>query len=435
MKLSLDNLVADSQERKLPDLVARRVAVPVASGNALAILGMRRTGKTWFCFQRMQALLARGIPRDQMLYINFEDERLLGFAASDFQPLLDAFYRRNPGVLATECHFFFDEIQNIEGWPQFVRRLLDNSKSQVTVTGSSARLLGSEIHTSLRGRALPCEIFPFSFPEYVLAKGGVLPQRSPASQVRLELEQMCDSYLRSGGFPGTLILDPATRRQMLQQYLDVVILRDVIERHGVTSVQALRALVRHILHSPAGRLSVNKIYNDFRSRGLHCSKNGLHAFMDHLADAYLIYPVPICTRNERVRRANPMKIYLVDTGLLSAASTDLTADLGALLENLVYLHIRRSGAVIEYFHAEQGVETDFVVRDPLSGAVQELIQVCWSLQSEATRQRELRGLRAAMDALNCPHATIVTWRDQTADFDNMPGIEIIPAWRYLLPAF
>ena len=130
-----------------------------------------------------------------------------------------------------------------------------------------------------------------------------------------------------------------------------------------------------------------------------------------------------------------MKIYLVDTGLLSAASTDLTADLGALLENLVYLHIRRSGAVIEYFHAEQGVETDFVVRDPLSGAVQELIQVCWSLQSEATRQRELRGLRAAMDALNCPHATIVTWRDQAPDFDNMPGIKIIPAWRYLLPAF
>ncbi len=434
MNVSIEHWVADSQDRMLPDLIPRRVDVPDAPGNALAILGMRRTGKTWFCFQRMKELLASGVPRERMLYINFEDERLLGFTAADFQPLLDAFYRRNPGIMTEVCHFYFDEIQTIEGWPQFVRRLLDNSQSQITVTGSSARLLGSEIHTSLRGRALPCEMFPFSFPEYVIAKGGACPERMPSSQGRMELERACETYLLAGGFPGTLTLEPITRRQMLQQYLDVVILRDVIERHGVTSVPALRALVRHILHSPAGRLSVNKVYNDFRSRGLACSKNGLHAFVDYLSDAYLIYAVPIHTRNERVRRANPLKIYLVDTGLLSAASADITADRGALLENLVFLHLRRSGAIIEYFHAAQGVETDFIVRDALSGAVLECIQVCWSLESPSTRQREVRGLQAAMEALSCPHATIVTWRDGP-EIEAPPGINVVPAWRYLLPSF
>lgn len=434
MDISFDHWISDSHERPLPKLTPRQVAVPYAPDNALAILGMRRTGKTWFCFQRMQELLGKGVPRMQMLYINFEDERLLGFTVKDFQLLLDAFYRCDPSIMNKECYFFFDEVQNVDGWPQFIRRLLDQSQAKITITGSSAKLLGSEIHTSLRGRALPCEMFPFSFTEYLGANNIACPQRIPSSKTRLELERACEAYLLNGGFPGTLSMDATTRRQMLQQYLDVVILRDVIERHQVSSVQALRAFVRHVLHSPATRLSVNKIYNDFRSRGLSCSKNSLHAFVDYLQDAYLIYTVPIHTRNERVRRANPKKVYLVDTGLLSAASANITQDRGALLENLVFLHLRRSGNIIEYFHAEQGFEIDFVVRDPLSGAILELIQVCWSIESPSTRQRELRSLCAAMDALECKHATIVTWRENSQN-EIPPDIRVIPAWHYLLPIY
>lgn len=434
MPPAIDNLVADSQDRHLPDLIPRQLAVPHAPGNALAILGMRRTGKTWFCFQRMQELLAAGVSRERMLYINFEDERMLGFGAADFQTMLDAFYRRNPGVMDTQCHFFFDEMQNIEGWPQFVRRLLDTTRAEITVTGSSARLLGAEIHTSLRGRALPCEMFPFSFAEYIRAWGRGEPQRTPSSRERLELERICEDYLIDGGFPGTLKLDRSNRRQMLQQYLDVVILRDVVERHGVTSVPALRATVRHILHAPSGRLSINKLYNDFHSRGLTCSKNGLHAFIDYLSDAYLIYMVPIHTRSERVRRVNPQKVYLVDTGLLSAASSDITGDKGALLENLIFIHLRRSGRVIEYYHAADGIETDFVVRDPLSGKVEALVQVCWSIESEGTRARELRGLRAAMDQLAHPCGTLVTWRDEQHLVAH-PDIEVVSAWRYLTAVY
>jgi len=275
-------------------------------------------------------------------------------------------------------------------------------------------------------------MFPFSFAEYIAASSGAHPSRVPSSKERLKLEAACLSYMLTGGFPGVVSLDAVTQRQMLQQYLDVVILRDVIERHGVTSVPALRALVRHVIHAPATRLSINKLYNDFRSRGLSCSKNSLHAFMAHLADAYLLYQVPIHTRSERVRRANPQKVYLVDTGLLSAASADTTSDRGAMLENLVFLHLRRTGAIIEYFHGGKGIETDFVVRDPMSGAVTQLIQACWSLDSPVTRERELRGLHAAMVELGCRRGTIVSWQDES-DLVDDNDISVIPAWRFLLP--
>ena len=156
--------------------------------------------------------------------------------------------------------------------------------------------------------------------------------------------------------------------------------------------------------------------------------------MDHLTDAFLLYPVPIHTRSERVRRVNPQKVYLVDTGLLSAASGDITGDRGALLENLVYLHLRRAGGTIEYFHGGQGRETDFVVRDSLSGAVTQLIQVCWSIESRSTRERELRGLRAAMEQLNVSPGTIVTWRDESSLVPD-PDIDVQPAWKFVLPEF
>jgi len=178
-------------------------------------------------------------------------------------------------------------------------------------------------------------------------------------------------------------------------------------------------------------MSVNKLYNDFRSRGLTCSKNSLHAFVDYLTDAYLLYQVPIWTRSERVRQVNPKKTYLVDTGLLAAASANITEDRGALLENLVYLHLRRRGDIIEYFRDEKGLEVDFVVRDTMSGEVTQLVQVCWSLGAEMTRNREFRGLSSAMEQLRCRNGTIVTWRDESSLLTEQ-DVRILPAWRFLV---
>ena len=430
MSINYERIVADSQERHFPDLIRRTIGIPRAPGNALAIIGMRRSGKTCLCFQMMKDLLESGTPRENLLYVNFEDERLATFRSEDFQPLLEVFRQRMDDP-EHKSHLFFDEIQEVSGWEKFIRRILDEGGFEVTITGSSAKLLSLEIHTSLRGRALPVEVFPFSFLEFASSRGIEIPKKSPGAKAMAKLQACCESYIYSGGFPGVIDLDPATGRQMLQQYLDVVILRDVIERHGLTSVQALRALVQHLVHSPSCRMSINKIYNDFKSRGLTCSKNGLHAFIDHLADAYLIYPISIYSRSERVRKVNPQKVYLVDTGLLAAASMNITADRGAFLENLIFLHLRRKGDIVEYFQDGGGVETDFVVRDRMSGAIKDLIQVTWSLDNPQTREREFRGLLMAMDKLDFDRGTIVVWTDH-GQLEKKEGVAIVPAWRYLL---
>ena len=431
MQEILDRLIADAEERPLPALVRRSLVPLVAPGRALAVIGMRRSGKTCYCFQMMADLVDQSVSRDRILYINFEDERLLPFGAADFQTLLDCFYRRTPTNKHRLCYFFFDEIQRIDGWYLFIRRLLDQEQVQLTVTGSSSKLLSSEIHTSLRGRALAVEIFPFSFAEYLRARNIAIPQRAPSSHTRAAIQNAINDYLFVGGFPEVLDADPPLRRQVLQQYLDVVILRDVIERHGVTSVPALRAMVRQIIHSPTLQLSINKLYNDFKSRGLSCSKNSLHAWLDHLADAYLLFPIAIHSPSERVRQVNPKKVYLIDGGLATAASANVNENRGALLENLVFMHVRRQGNVIEYFQNAAGHETDFVVRDGGSGKILQLIQVTWSLVDAATCRREIRGLRAAMTDLNCPRGTIVTWTDDAVDIEDT-RIAVQPAWRFLL---
>jgi hypothetical protein len=362
-----------------------------------------------------------------MLYVNFEDERLLPFATSDFNVLLEVFYSLFPDSAREECWFFFDEIQRIPGWDMFLRRLLDERRLRLMVTGSSAKLLSREIATSLRGRALTTELFPFSFGEVLSARGIGIPSNGLfPTAARGELNKACADYLGTGGFPEVVDSPANLRREILRGYVDVVILRDVVERHGVSNVSALRALVRHVLHSPGTRFSVNRFGGQMRSMGIPVAKNALYEFVDHLSDAYLMFPVEIYARSIRKRQVNPRKMYSVDTGLLRAMSLDITADRGALLENLVFLALRRRGIQPDYYVTAHGGEVDFAYRDA-RGRLQ-LLQVCWSLETADTRERELRALREALAENPGAEAAVVTWMDE-ADHDGLP---CLPAWKWLL---
>jgi len=281
---------------------------------------MRRTGKTFFCYQRIHELLAAGIAsREEILYLNFEDDRLLGFTVQDFQTILDVYYGKYPSHRDTKCHFFFDEIQRIEQWEIFIRRLLDTENVQVYLTGSSSKLLSIEIASSLRGRSLTTEIFPFSFQAFL--KCHQLFDKPPArlgARTVSTLRKAVQDYLDIGGFPEVQTLDRDIRIEVLQGYIDSVLLKDVIERHKVSNVTALKYLVRHLMNSPCGRFSVNKFYNSLKSLSVKCTKNSLYEYLDHLTDAYLFYRVPIHSRSEKARM--PAKIYTIDTGLLNAIS-------------------------------------------------------------------------------------------------------------------
>lgn len=426
----LGQVIADSMERPLPAVTPRQARLPWLRGKVDTVTGMRRSGKTFFLYQRMAELLRAGEPRESVLYLNFEDERFLPMGASDLHLIPETFYRLYPAMKRRECAFLFDEIQNVEGWERFSRRLVDTEKVHLCLTGSSARLLGREIATSLRGRAIETEIFPFSFEEALVHAGVRLPEGPPGSQATAELANRCDAYLLTGGFPEVQGLDPDLRVRVLQEYVDVVLLRDVIERHELTNTVALRHLVRHLLAAPGAAFSVHKFYNDLRSRGVAVAKDTLHAALDHLGDAFLVFPVPIRSRSERARMVNPRKVYSIDPGLARALSREPRGDEARLLETVVFLDLRRRGLEVEYLVTEGGHEVDFVAT-PRSGSPL-LVQVCRSLRDPLTRARETSALEEAMGALGLRHGTVVTLHESETLRVGRGSIAVVPAWRFLL---
>ena len=427
METILEELIADFHERSLPTFTRRHVQLPWLPNKIDTIIGMRRSGKTWFVFQVISDLLSSEIHRESILYLNLEDERLLPMTASDLRKIPDIYYRRYPQLRDRSCAFFFDEIQNIPGWEQFIRRLLDTENIHICLTGSSSKLLSHEIATSLRGRSIATEIFPFSFSEAlehagIDASGG----RRPGAKKRALLENRLLAYLLEGGFPEVQKIDAEYRVRILQDYLDVVILRDLVERHQISNIVPLRYMIRHMLNAIASLFSVNKFYNTLKSQGIRCGKNTLHEYLDYLSDAYLFFQVYVHTNSERVRMVNPRKIYAIDPGLVRACSSSVHTDWGHLLENFVFLELRRFFVIIEYYRTKKGHEVDFIVTDRGSGQ-RSLIQVCADMKEPVTRKRELRSLLEAMKECALSDATVVTLNQEEKLETEAGRIHILPA--------
>jgi uncharacterized protein len=429
MKNVISQLIDDFHERNLPELVTRNKEFSEVKGRADVVIGMRRVGKTWFCYQKIKELIASGTKKEEILYLNFEDDRLLEFNVNNFQVILDVYFGKYPEHRKARCYFFFDEIQRIDQWEMFIRRLLDTENIQIFITGSSSKLLGSEIATSLRGRSLPIEIFPFSFEEFLKFHG--LFSGSPktfGANTASVLRKAVKDYLDVGGFPEVQKLDSNLRIEILQGYINSVLLKDIIERHKVSNIIVIKHLVRHIMNSSGGQFSVNKFFNTMQSMAIKCTKNSLYEYLDHLTDAFLFYKVSIHSRSEKSRLINPAKIYTIDSGLLNAMTFRNSSNYGQLLESMVFMHLRRKGYDAEYVNTKDGHEADFYARHRTSGETQ-LIQVCWDMADKKTFAREVRGLKGAMDELSFSSGTIVTWDDETIVEEN---IKAIPIWKWLL---
>ena len=427
----IDRFVFESRDRAFPAATPRRQRLFALPGKVDAVIGMRRSGKTWLLFDRISTLLAEGVTRERILYVNFEDERLRPLSAGDLQEFPEALYRHRPESRDELCHFFLDEIHVVPGWEQFVRRLSDDGKVQVAVSGSSAALLSREIATSLRGRSLATEVLPFGFDEALRHQGIDTPRRFPVdARTRSTLERAFGRYMEVGGFPEVQKYPAEIRIRMLQEYAQVAVFRDVVERHAVGHVQALQQVVRQLLAAPAQSLSVNKLFQGLKSQGFRLAKDTLYSDLRHLEDAFLIGTVEIDSPSARVRMTNPRKCYLIDPGLAHAFSLRAAANPGHLLENIVYLELRRRGYEIAYILTASGREVDFVVRKAKTES--EMIQACADMTDPGTRQREISAIEEAFNEGRAKRATIVTLRQEETIRVGRRAVRLVPAWRWLL---
>jgi predicted AAA+ superfamily ATPase len=386
----------DALVAEIPGLTRREIRLPDVPGKAFAVIGMRRSGKTFFLSQCMANLLAEGMPRESLLMLNFEDDRLAGMDAADLSFLLECYYQRHPEFRdKARVTLFLDEIQLVPGWETFARRILDSEKVRLFVSGSSASMLSREVHTSMRGRSMEVVVFPFSFRE-ALAHRGILPDNPwhslPKAQRSL-LEKAFLTYLAEGGFPDAQSLDARDRRPLLQGYVDVAVLRDIIERHEISNPVALRWLQRHLLGNAAAPFSIQKFHNTLKSQGIPVSKDSLHAFLAHFEDAFLIRTTSIFTASERQRMVNPRKAYPIDPGLISVYEPAGRDNLGHALETGVLIELLRRGSEVRYFRTTAGNEVDFHAVDAMGKTW--LIQSCADASDTETFEREVRSLLEA----------------------------------------
>ena len=433
MRELTQQMIADSLTTAIPPYTHRDAYLPKVPGKALAVIGMRRSGKTTFLWQCLAERLASGTPRNALLYMNFEDERLVGMEATDLQWVVEEYYRQQPQWREVRTvTFFLDEIQAVPGWETFARRLMDTEKVELFLSGSSARLLSREVATSMRGRAMEVRIYPFSFRES-LRHEGVEPE-APWSQLgkaaRSDLDSRLRSYLTTGGFPEAQGVSSRDRLQLLQTYVDVAVLRDIIERYGISNPVALRWLQRHLLANPASAFSIQKFYDVLRSQGIPVSKDTLHAMLMHLEDSFLIRTVSIHSASERQRMVNPRKAYPIDPGLIPVYERSGRLNLGQALETVVLIELERGGYETAYVRTREGMEVDFMGREP-SGAWH-LIQVCTDISNPATWEREVRALVKAATMYPEAKATLLTLDSVPPQPALPPAITWEPAAGWLL---
>ncbi len=363
--------------------------IDFAVPHALVISGIRRCGKSTLLHQLMKKV-------KKPYYFNFEDPRALNFQVSDFEKLAAAFAE----VHGSNGHYFFDEIQNVPNWERFVRKLIDTG-SKCVITGSNASLLSRELGTRLTGRHLTYELFPFSYKEFLEFK------KEKASAKTFQ------EYLMSSGFPEYLRFQ---KDEILHALFNDILSRDIAVRHGLKEGRTIRELTAYILSNIGKEFSYNKLAATFNLG----SPNTVISYISFLEDSYMVFTVPRFSFSLQKQRIMPKKAYAIDQGLIRANAVQFSNDTGRILENIVFLHLRRKNREIYYFKEKN--ECDFITRGKETAA----FQVCSEL-TEDNKQREIDGLKEAMKKIRTKKGTILTLNQE----DSIGPIQVIPVWKWL----
>ena len=410
-------LLENRKEIELQHIVPRDIKMEEFANYVL--IGVRRAGKSFMLYQQIQQYLKQGISWNSMLYLNFEDERLMGMTAQELNLILEVH-----GMMSDKRPILFlDEIQNIDGWDKFARRLADN-KYRVYITGSNAKMLSSDVATTLGGRYITKLIMPYSFSEFLNANEISYDTDTIATTSgRAKVQRYFESYFHFGGFPEGAKL--ASKRDYINSVYQKIYLGDIASRNKIENQFSLRILFRKLAESVKQPISFTRLTNIIASTGAKLSKPTLINYIEYSKDAFLIYPIKNIADNLTQRETNP-KYYFVDNGIISILAMDIDT---SLLENMVAMELlRRYGLDEQVFFYNKNIEVDFYIPDAAMA-----IQVSYNpKKSTETWERESTALIKLSKVLDCKRLIILTYELEEEIVVKDKKIEVIPVWKWLL---
>jgi len=411
----IKRLIAEKQSEIVHiELLKRHIIIePTAN---YVFVGLRRSGKSYQMYQHIQDLIQlKQISMEEVLYINFEDERITSFKSEELGLLLDAYKE----MFDFKPLIFLDEIQNIKGWEKFVRRLAD-SKYRVFVTGSNAQMLSKEIYTTLGGRFVAQEVFPFSFHEYLRFHGIILDKNWEYTDTCMQVIKMFQNYFYYGGFAESFTIND--KRSWINSLYQKILLSDIISRNEIRNENAIRILVKKLAESVMQPSSLSRIKNVVDSTGTTIARNTLIDYLRFLMDAYLVFGISNFS-DKLSDRETLKKRYFFDNGLLNNFLIDPETK---LLENMIAIDLKKKYGD-ELFYYNKNVEVDFFIPKE-----RRAIQVSYSINSDITRQREITALLKLSEFYKLDKLEIVTFNEESILQENGSTIRIIPAWKWLL---
>ncbi len=414
-------IIKEFHEARLPELYERKLTIPETQ-KVISLIGLRRAGKTFYFYQLINNLIEDSINPSQILYINFEDDRILPLNVKELNTILEAYYELYPENTSETLYLFFDEIQNIHNWELFIRRVHDKKNARIYITGSSSKLLSKEIATSLRGRTLSYYLFPLSFEEFLRFRQVTLNKDFEYTDARFKVKKLFSEYLGGGGFPEVVLEAEELRQDILRNYFEMFIYRDLVERFSIRNISLLKSLVKFLITNIGTTFSVNSFYRTIK-KDMPVGKDTLMEYLSYLEDINLIYLVPIFSYSLKKQQVNPRKVYCIDNGLRNAVSFMFSKDEGRLAENLVFLELKRRNKE-PYYWKNKG-EVDFIVKDRDSSLT--AINVSYTDEID---ERETKALLEFADEFSPKVKELILL---TKDLEKTEGrIKIIPLWKWLI---
>jgi len=430
LKETIKEIISQFHEMHQPKTIQRNQVIPLNLKKVISLIGVRRCGKTFLLYDTINRLIAQGISKENILYINFEDERL-NLKTNDLDYILQAWRELHSGKEIIEQWFFLDEIQNIDGWEKFIRRIYDTVTQNIFITGSNSALLAKEIATSLRGRTLQYEVFPYSFNEYLNHLKISYDYYSP--QNKALIINKFNEYLFNGGFPEATGYNEPEHSDMLRSYFYVMLYKDLIERYNISSSNVLKYFIEKLVDNLTKSFSINKIYNELRSQGFKMDKNLLYELLIYIENIYLTFKISKLDFSYSKRTKSDKKVYFIDNGLVNILTNSFSGDKGKMLENTVFLYLRSYFGDIfndNLFYHKTNKECDFVLSDRQKALA--AIQVCYDISHPDTLKREIEGLQSAMSAYNLKNGFIITGEQEDEILQNNQHIQIIPAYKLFI---